>query len=67
MQAVDWIVLPAKVIERAARLSPLSATTPVGCSPLMAQVRLSRTRRLSSSWAGGVESGRSYWVPVIPL
>jgi hypothetical protein len=39
VQVVDWIVLPAKVIERAARLSPLSATTPVGCSPLMAQIR----------------------------
>jgi hypothetical protein len=33
-QAADWIVLPVKVMERTARLSPLSATTPTGCFPV---------------------------------
>jgi hypothetical protein len=62
------MVLRVKPMSRPARLAPLSATTPVGCSPpAVAQIRLSWTWRPSSKWGGGVESGRSPWVPVIPL
>jgi hypothetical protein len=40
-QAADWTLLRLKVMSRVARLAPLSATTPVACSPRMAQIRLS--------------------------
>ena len=39
-----WMVLPVKLMLRAARLAPLSATTPVGWPPApVAQIRLSWT------------------------
>jgi hypothetical protein len=37
----DWMVLPVKLMFRSPRFAPLSATTPVGCSPAVAQIRLS--------------------------
>ena len=62
-QLAAWIVLRVKVMSRAARFAPLSATTPVGWLPPVAQITLSRTWRSSSRWAGGVESGRSAGCP----
>ena len=38
-----WIVLLVKLMFRASMLAPLSAATPVGCSPVVAQIRLSWT------------------------
>ena len=37
------MMLRVKLMSRAARLAPLSATTPVGCSPWVAQIKLSWT------------------------
>ena len=39
----DWMVLRVKLMSRSPRLAPLSATTPVGCWPAVAQIRLSWT------------------------
>jgi hypothetical protein len=39
-QRDDWMVLRLKLMSRAARLASLSAPTPVGCSPWVAQIKL---------------------------
>ena len=60
-------MLPVKLMSRAVRSAPLSAPTPVGTpSSRVAQIRLSWTWKPSRRWAGGVESSRSCWLPVIP-